>query len=116
MINKLQTPEIINKDIAPNKGDLLNTLTKDTQTLFRKLEFVGLSYDKRRDIVDNFEDELIDFLYKENIEHWNLFMKIPKEIIKNCADHSDSNAEIEMTIIRDKEHKKITIKFIISDE
>lgn len=116
MVNTPQTPENINKNITPNKDELLNTLSEETKTFSCKLEFIGLEYEERREKVENVVDELIDFLYKEKIHKWNTVMHLFKEIIKNSADHSSSDMQINIELKKDTTSpKKIEIEFFLYD-
>jgi hypothetical protein len=43
-------------------------------------------------------------------------MNLLMEIIKNCADHSESNWDIQLQIIKDTQNKRLSIHFLITDE
>ena len=116
MINIPRDDGNITPKKSTNNKDLLDTLKEETKTFSWTLEFAGLDYEARREKVEDINDELLTLLYKENINKLNILMRLLKEIIKNCADHSDSNASVTLEIIRDNKIKTVYIKFFIDDE
>jgi hypothetical protein len=92
MINTPDKSEMTtDNEQTPSKEELLNNLQKDTREFSWELKFAGLEYDIKRDIVDDVVDGIVNLLHKEKFSRWNVFMNLLMEIIKNCADHSESN-------------------------
>jgi hypothetical protein len=116
MINTPTDDENILKKETSDTEELLNILQNDTKRFSWKLEVVGLDYDTRREELDAFDDELSDILYKERFKDFHVVSEFIKEITKNSVDHSDSNTAIELTMIRDQQTKKISVRFLITDE
>ncbi len=107
-----------NADEKPqiSNNELFDIINENWESFSRKLKFIWLDYNQRREEVENITDELINILYKETFARRNVFMTILKEVIKNSADHSDSNADISLDISRNEKGKKILIKFTIIDQ
>ena len=116
MIDKLW----YNEETLPSKEDttnkeLLHALHSNVKNFSRELEFVDLDYNTRREKVDDMVDELMNILYKENLAGWNAFMTVLMEMIKNSADHSDSNTEIQLHMTRNTWEKQTSIHFSVYD-
>ncbi len=116
MINKLHTPEQTNTSPSFDKKELLDALKEHAQTFSWTLKFKGLDYDTRRERLDDFDDEFTDVVCTENFKLRNIFLGLTREITKNAADHSETDATVELSITKDSKTKTISIKFFISDE
>lgn len=116
MINIPQIPENINHEFTPNKEEIFDTLNEESINFFRTLEFSWLNYEARREKVEDVTDEIVDLLYKEKIDRRNVLMNLLKEVIKNSADHSGSDMNIEIILHKYISNKKIQLRFSLYDE
>lgn len=66
--------------------------------------------------MEDVTDEIVDLLYKENFDRRNVLMNLLKEVIKNSADHSGSDMNIEIILHKDIPNKKIQLRFSLYDE
>jgi len=80
----------------------------------RTLNFDGLDYNDRRELVDDIQNEMFDIIIEENIHRWNALAMLFKEILKNSADHTDGKADISFKTT--KKDNKMEVYFSIQDE
>jgi signal transduction histidine kinase len=116
MINTFHTPKQSDTPMSFDKKKLFDALKEDTQRFSWTLKFKGLDYDTKREKLDDFDDEITDVVCTENFKLRNIFLRLIREMTKNAADHSGTDATVELSITKNPEAKTISIKFLISDD
>lgn len=76
------------------------------------LELQWLSYQDKRDKLDEYEDFLIEKF--NHIKHWNAIINLLREILKNSADHTDW--DVYVTVTTEKIWEQIKVAFSIYDD
>ena len=103
--------------ISNNLGgkELLQNLDEETKIHSRDLAFSGLDYTTKREKVTNITNQITDILYAKRFHRFRVLIHLLKEIIKNAADHTETDTHIVVETAIDNQLKKIYVKFLITD-
>ncbi len=104
MINTPNDIENTNNTITPNKEELFETLHKESINFFHTLDFAWLDYETRRKKIDDIFDS-IDDTFLQNLQTADWIFLFLSEIIKNSADHSESEMYIHICLTKKDDHR-----------
>lgn len=104
MINTPNDIENTNNTITPNKEELFETLHKESINFFHTLDFAWLDYETRRKKIDDIFDS-IDDTFLQNLQTADWIFLFLSEIIKNSADHSESEMYIHICLTKKDGHR-----------
>jgi len=99
-----------------NKQQEISEFFLETQKFSKELKLEWLTKEEKNEILYDLADEIIARIYNQQIEHFQEFIKLRNEILKNAKDHSESNANLFIKITKDPNNtNKWTLYFNISD-
>ena len=104
--------DALKKDLIQDLDECIRLVYNVEKEDTKVLELQWLSYQDKRDKLDEYEDFLIEKF--NHIKHWNAIINLLREILKNSADHTDW--DVYVTVTTEKIWEKIKVAFSIYDD